>query len=119
MKKHHDPNDETVTHFRAVERKNGGFFITLYRFREGWPTYGQTECQCTPDLIARNSICHFCMNKKMGMRPQYRGPLGWKFHMQQPDAEVLPHLHPIESLPDITGDNLIEQKFDPRSMYAG
>jgi len=116
--KHHDPNDETVTHFRAVERKDlGGFFITLYRFKEGWPTYGQTECHCKE--LTDGSTCHFCLNKKMGMRPQYKGPLGWKFHSQQSDAEVLPHLHPIEKLPEITGDNLVERKFNPRSMYAG
>jgi hypothetical protein len=120
MEKHHDPNDETVTHFRAIERKDlGGYFITLYRFREFMPAYGQTECNCTPELKARNSICFFCLNKMHGLRPQYKGPLGWKFHSQQSDADVLPHLHPIEELPEITGDNLVDKKFNPASLYAG
>lgn len=92
--KHHDPTDETVTHFMAKEKRSGGFFITLYRFRKS--DY--------PDKRER---------------PQYRGPLGWKFHMQQKDEDVIPLLRPIEELPEVTGDNLVERKFNPQSMYAG
>jgi len=117
--KHHDPDDETVTHFEARPRKKiGGFFITLYRYRECHPAYGQTECQCTPDMKARNSVCHFCMNRRWGIRLQYKGPMGWKFHSQDKDEDITPHLHPIEDLPRITGDNLMTKVFNG-NMYAG
>jgi len=116
---HHDPSDNTVTHFIAKPRQNGGFYITLYRFLEGYSAYGQTECHCTPELKARNSICNYCRNKKMGIRPQYKGPLGWKFHSQQPDSEVLKQLQPIEKLPEITGDDMGARIFNPNNIYAG
>ena len=117
--KHHDPDDETVTHFEARPRKKiGGFFITLYRYRECHPAYGQTECQCTPDMKARNSVCHFCMNRRWGIRLQYKGPMGWKFHSQDKNEDITPHLHLIEDLPRITGDNLMTKVFNG-NMYAG
>lgn len=111
--------DETATHFRAVDRKDfGGFFITLYRFREGWPAYGQTECQCTPELKERNSVCHFCINKRMGIRPQYKGPMGWKFHSMDRDPTPV-ELFSIEKLFEVTGDEIDGSKFNPSNMYAG
>ena len=110
--------DETVTHFRAIKRPDiGGFFITLYRFKEGYPAYGMTECHCSD--LQEGSTCHFCINKKMGIRPQYKGALGWKFHTAQSDNEVLPHLHPIDELLAMTGDDLDKGTFQSNSLYAG
>ena len=43
---------KTETHFIANKKKNGkGFAITLYRFMSQ-SKYGQTECNCTPELRA-------------------------------------------------------------------
>jgi len=118
--KHHDPNDKTATHF--IARKNAitdGFFITLYRFKEPYPAYGQTECNCTKELKERGSICHYCMNEKLKERPQYKGPMGWQFHSQQNDTDVIKEMHTIDKLPAITGDDLTKGIFNQNSMYAG
>lgn len=111
--------DSTATHFIANKRANEkGFAITLYRFM-GLPTYGQTECNCTPDLLARNSRCFFCISKEAGERPQYLGPLGWQFHSAVPDENILPKLLPIEKLEEITGDNLEKELWQEGNIYAG
>jgi hypothetical protein len=45
-------NYDYATHFLANKKKNSeGYAITLYRF-QGLPKYGQTECNCTPELKA-------------------------------------------------------------------
>ena len=94
--KHHDPNDKTATHFIARKNKTtGGFFITLYRFKN--TDYGI----------------------KTGKRPQYKGPLGWQFHSQQNDTDVIKEMHTIDKLPAITGDDLTKGIFNQNSMYAG
>lgn len=116
--KHPEPIKGTATHFRASTNTGNGFFITLYRFREGWPAYGQTECQCTPEFKARGSECHFCVNKRMGIRPEYLGPLGWKFHSSDPDPKI-EDLHTIDKLKEITGDDPDGSEFDNNNMYAG
>lgn len=82
------------THFKANKRQSQekGFAITLYRFREN--DRGQT-------------------------RPEYLGPLGWSFHSQQKDEDVIKLLHPIEKLEEMTGDNLETQTFTGDNIYAG
>ena len=111
--------DSTATHFRASKKKDDkGWFITLYRFR-GLSKYGQTECNCYPELIARNSICFFCESEKAGVRPKYLGPLGWSFHSSQKDEDVIPKLLKIEKLEEITGDNLEKEIWQEGNIYAG
>jgi len=111
--------DLTATHFRAGRRaRTDGWAITLYRFR-GKDTYGQTECKCTPELNTRNSICHFCVCERAGVRPQYLGPMGWSFHSQTKDYDVLPKLLPIEKLEEMTGDNLEKEIWQEGNIYAG
>ena len=111
--------DSTATHFRAAKRKSkDGWAITLYRFK-GIDAFGQTECNCTPELNARNSICHFCSSKKAGVRPQYLGPMGWSFHSQTKDEDVIPKLHPIDILEEMTGDNLEKEIWQEGNIYAG
>ena len=110
--------DSTATHFLANKKKEGGYAITLYRFR-GIPKYGQTECNCTPELNARNSRCFFCISTKAGERPQYLGPLGWSFHYSVKDSDILPKLLPIEKLEEITGDNLEKEIWQEDNIYAG
>ena len=112
--------DSTATHFIANKKKDDkGFAITLYRFREQYSKYGQTECNCTPELNARGSICHFCVNERMGIRPEYLGPMGWKTHSSVKDSDILPKLLPIERLEEITGDNLEEEIWQEHNIYAG
>ena len=114
----------TATHFIANKRKDSygldkeGFAITLYRF-EGRPKYGQTECNCTPELKARNSICHFCISEKAGLRPQYLGPMGWNFHYSVKDKDIISKLLPIEKLEEVTGDNLEKGIWQKGNIYAG
>ena len=117
--KHPSPIDESATHFRVGERaEKGGYFITLYRYREGWPAHGQTECQCTPEMKERMSSCHFCINKRMGIRPEYKGPMGWKFHSS--DTDPTPEqLYPVDKLFEITGDKPDGSEFNNANMYAG
>jgi len=111
--------ESKATHFIAKRRsKTDGWAITLYRFM-GLSKNGQTECKCTPELNARNSICHFCASEKAGTRPQYLGPMGWKFHFQVKDSDVLPKLHPIEKLEEMTGDNLEKEIWQEGNLYAG
>ena len=111
--------DNTATHFKANKRQNGkGFAITLYRFK-GLSKCGQTECNCTPELNARGSICHFCVSERVGIRPQYLGPLGWEFHVSQKDSDVIPQLLPIEKLEEVTGDNLEKEIWQENNIYAG
>jgi hypothetical protein len=111
--------DSTATHFIANKKKDElGFSITLYRFR-GLPKYGQKECNCTPELRARNSTCHFCISENAGVRPQYLGPLGWSFHSSTKDSDVISKLLPIEKLEDITGDNLEKEVWQENNIYAG
>lgn len=115
MEKEHD----SATHFIANKKENKkGFAITLYRFK-GRPRYGQTECNCTPELKAHNSICHFCISENAGLRPQYLGPLGWMFHSAVKDSDVIPKLLPIEKLKEVTGDDLKNNKFSEDNIYAG
>jgi hypothetical protein len=111
--------DSTVTHFRAGKKESGkGYTIILYRFK-GLPTYGQIKCMCTPELKARNSICHFCISEKAGTRPQYLGPMGWSFHSSVKDEIVLPKLLPVEKLEEVTGDNLEKEIWQEDNIYAG
>ena len=111
--------DSTATHFIANKRQNEkGFAITLYRFME-MPKYGQTECNCTPELNARNSKCHFCISEQLGLRPQYLGPMGWSFHSFVKDEVVIAKLLPIEKLEEITGDNLEKEIWQEHNIYAG
>jgi hypothetical protein len=111
--------DESATHFIARERKyEKGFAITLYRFK-GLSKYGQTECNCTPELLARNSKCHFCISENAGEIPQYLGPMGWRFHSQVKDSDIIPKLQPIEKLEEVTGDNLEKEIWQPGNIYAG
>lgn len=113
--------DSTATHFKAHRRTSSdidGWAITLYRFM-GRPKHGQTECNCTPELIARNSICHFCVSEKAGVRPQYLGPMGWSFHSATKDEDILPKLQPIEELEEVTGDNLEKEIWQEGNIYAG
>lgn len=111
--------DSTATHFIANKKKGTyGWAITLYRFR-GYTTYGQTECNCSPELLERGSECHFCRSKAAGERPQYLGPMGWKFHSSVKDEDVLPKLQPIEKLEEVTGDNLEKEIWQEGNMYAG
>lgn len=110
--------DSTATHFIANKRSKGGFAITLYRFK-GLSKCGQTECNCTPELIARNSICHFCISERVGERPQYLGPLGWSFHLTQKDEDVIPRLQPIEKFEEVTGDNLEKEIWQENNLYTG
>ena len=113
------PVDETATHFRVGERsEKGGYFITLYRYREGWPAYGQTECQCNAEAKAKGGTCHFCINKRMGIRPEYKGPLGWKFHSADTDP-TSEQLHTVDKLFEITGDRPDGTEFNNDNMYAG
>ena len=109
--------DSTATHFIASKSRTG-FAIILYRFR-GRSKYGQTECNCTPELITRNSICHFCISENAGERPQYLGPLGWSFHSAQKDEDIVPRLQPIEKLEEVTGDNLDKEIWQEGNLYAG
>ena len=111
--------DSTATHFIA-NKKNGckGYAITLYRFM-GRPKYGQTKCNCTPELIARNCKCFFCISEECGERPQYLGPMGWNFHSTVKDSDIIPKLLPIEKLEEITGDNLEKEIWQPDNIYAG
>ena len=112
--------DSTATHFTAKKKKNAnGFAITLYRFREQHSKYGQTECNCTPELKARNSVCHFCISESVGIRPEYLGPMGWKSHSAVKDEDVIPKLLPIEKLEEITGDNLEKEIWQEGNIYAG
>jgi hypothetical protein len=92
--KHHDPKDKTVTHFKHSKNKAGGYFITLYRFQK-------QNAQDTEE------------------RPQYKGPLGWSFHVNDKDHEVIPRLILIENMPAYTGDNLVDGVFQKNNMYAG
>lgn len=111
--------DSTATHFRANKRRDGdGYAITLYRFK-GLPKYGQTECKCTPELIARKSICHYCVSENMGMRPQYLGPMGWSYHSSVKDSDILPKLLPISKLEEMTGDDLEKEIWQENNIYAG
>lgn len=110
--------DSTATHFKVSGRRDGGLFITLYRFR-GRPKYGQTECKCTPELKERNSVCHFCISEKAGERPQYLGPMGWSFHSAQKDEDVIETLQPIEKFEEVTGDNLDKEIWSENNIYAG
>ncbi len=111
--------DSTATHFLAEKKRDGeGYAITLYRFM-GLPKYGQTECNCTPELRARNSLCHFCISERAGVRPQYLGPLGWSFHSSTRDSDIIPKLLPIEWLEEITGDNLEKEIWQEYNIYAG
>jgi len=111
--------DSTATHFIANKKKDDkGWAITLYRFM-GLSKYGQTECNCTPELKARNSICHFCISEKAGLRPQYLGPLGWSFHHSTKDEDVIPKLLPISKLEEVTGDNLEKEIWQEHNIYAG
>lgn len=111
--------DSTATHFIANKKKDEtGFAITLYRFVET-PKYGQTECNCTPELKARNSMCHFCISEKIGTRPQYLGPMGWNYHSSVKDSDIIPKLLPIEKLEEITGDNLEKEIWQENNIYAG
>lgn len=107
--------DETATHFRASKRESGGYAITLYRFR-GLPKYGQIECQCTPELKARNSTCHFCISERMGVRPQYKGCMGWSFHMNDPDPKE-EDLLTIDKLYETVGDKVDGSEFRGENMY--
>lgn len=110
---------ETATHFKAHKRNSeSGWFITLYRFR-GLSSYGQTECNCTDELKARNSVCNFCLSERAGERPQYLGPIGWHFHFADKDEDVIPKLQPIEKLEEITGDNIETNIWQEGNMYAG
>ena len=112
--------DSTATHFIVKKKKSeNGFAITLYRFREQHSKYGQTECNCTPELKARNSICHFCISEKVGIRPEYLGPMGWKPHSAVKDEDVIPKLLPIEKLEEMTGDNLEKEIWQENNIYAG
>jgi len=110
----------TATHFKAHKRQSQdkGFAITLYRFM-GLSKGGQTECNCYPELLARNSICHFCSSEKVGKRPQYLGPMGWSFHSIDKDEDIIKLLHPIEKLEEMTGDNLETKTFSGDNIYAG
>lgn len=111
--------DSTATHFRASKTKDEkGWAITLYRF-QGLPKYGQTECNCTPELKARNSMCHFCISEQAGMRPQYLGPMGWQYHFSVKDSDILPTLLPIDKLEEVTGDNLEKEIWQEHNIYAG
>jgi hypothetical protein len=111
--------DSTATHFLANKKKDKpGFVITLYRFR-GKSKCGQTECNCTPELLARNSRCHFCISELCGERPQYLGPMGWSFHRATKDEDIIPKLFPIERLTEITGDDLEEEIWQEHNIYAG
>lgn len=111
---------ETATHFKANKRQSQdkGFAITLYRFK-GLSKYGQTECNCYPELLARNSKCHFCISENAGKRPQYLGPMGWQFHSSTKDEDIIPKLQPIEKLEEVTGDNLETKTFSEDNIYAG
>lgn len=111
--------DITATHFIANKKKDeSGYAITLYRFR-GKSKYRQTECNCTPELITRNSKCHFCISESCGERPQYLGPLGWSFHSAIKDRDIIPKLQPIEKLEEVTGDNLEKEIWQENNIYAG
>lgn len=112
---------KTATHFKANRRTSSGidgWAITLYRFM-GRPKYGQTECNCTPELNARNSVCHFCISESAGERPQYLGPMGWSFHSQDKDEDIIKLLHPIEKLEEMAGDSLETKTFSEDNIYAG
>ena len=112
---------KTATHFKANKRKSSGtdgWAITLYRFK-GLSKYGQTECNCTPELKARNSICHFCISENAGVRPQYLGPMGWSFHSATKDEDVIPKLQPIEKLKEVTGDDIENEIWQEGNIYAG
>ena len=112
-------NDSSATHFRATKNVDKeGFFITLYRFK-GLPKYGQVTCNCTSELVARDSKCHYCVSVKVGERPQYLGPLGWSFHSAVKDKDILPLLQPIAELERITGDNIGKEIWQEGNMYAG
>ena len=112
--------DSTATHFKAHRRKSeDGWAITLYRFRLQHSKYGQTKCNCTPELIARNSVCHFCISERVGIRPEYLGPMGWRAHSATKDEDVIPKLLPIEKLEEITGDNLEKEIWQEGNIYAG
>lgn len=84
----------TETHFIARPRKSveGGWAITLYRFKT---------------------------NEQGTERPQYLGPLGWNYHIQQKDSDVLKELKPISELKTLTGDDLENQVFTGLNIYAG
>jgi len=109
----------TATHFRANKTKNEkGFAITLYRFK-GLSKCRQTECNCTDELKARNSICDFCISERAGERPQYKGPMGWSFHSADKDEDIIPKLLPINKLEEITGDNIEKNIWQSENIYAG
>lgn len=113
--------DSTATHFKAHRREASGidgWAITLYRFM-GLPKYGQTECKCYPELLARNSRCHFCISESAGVRPQYLGPMGWSFHSSTKDEDIIPKLQLIEKLEEVTGDNLEKEIWQEGNIYAG
>lgn len=110
---------KTATHFKANKKKDEeGYAITLYRFR-GLSKYGQIKCNCTKELIARGSKCHFCVSEESGVRPQYLGPLGWSFHSSQADKDIIPQLHTIDKLEEMTGDNIEKDQWTPGNIYAG
>lgn len=83
-----------ATHFKAHKRQSQdkGFAITLYRFRK---------------------------NDRGNIRPEYLGPLGWSFHSQDKDEDIIKLLHPIEKLEEMTGDNLETKTFSEDNIYAG
>ena len=91
--KHHDPKDASVSHFTAIKNEAGGFGITLYRFKKE--------------------------DQDAGERPQYKGPLGWAYHVNEKDSDIIPLLFPIEDLPTITGDNLVKRIFQKNNGYSG
>lgn len=111
--------DSTATHFIANKKENEkGFAITLYRITRR-EKYGQTECNCTPELKARNSKCFFCISEELGDIPEYLGPMGWRAHSYQIRKEVMNKLLPIEKLEEITGDNLEKEIWQKDNIYAG
>jgi len=52
-------------------------------------------------------------------RPEYKGPLGWSFHLSEKDSDIIPELLPIEDLEKITGDNIERSEFSEFNIYAG
>jgi len=111
--------DSTATHFIANKKEDDkGYAIILYRITRH-ETYGQTECNCTPELKARNSKCFFCISKELGDIPEYLGPLGWRPCSFQIRENIMKKLLPVEKLEEITGDNLEKEIWQEHNIYAG
>lgn len=94
---HNKEQTRTAELFLASPRKHHkGYAITLYR----WRVWGKGE------PWEKNCL-------------QYLGPLGWSFRRSKTDEDILPKLHKIEKLKEVTGDDLEAWTFNPNNIYAG